>query len=188
MVLKILVKAFKREVAFLPSKWAIPTILRGLKFFQLHLRSETFQKVVCGVIPLIVHCHLNKFSRKFWKNLYFMKIWSFSAEFFNSKWLNFPTVSIFLSFGVHFRLFCVCLLSCIIIVVAQCAPKSWKLKPCIFHTKLISNARRPYSVLRLTSVIFTSSREILVHICPKFHIYTKYSWFEVKGPLKQANF
>ena len=66
MVLKILVKAFKREVAFLPSKWAIPTILRGLKFFQLHLRSETFQKVVCGVIPL-VHYHLNIFSRKFWK-------------------------------------------------------------------------------------------------------------------------
>ena len=55
--MKILPKAFKREVAFLAINWVKLTKLRGLKFFQLHLKSVTFWKVACMVIPL-VHNHI----------------------------------------------------------------------------------------------------------------------------------
>ena len=55
--MKILPKAFKREVVFLAINWVKLTKLRGLKFFQLHLKSVTFWKVACMVIPL-VHNHI----------------------------------------------------------------------------------------------------------------------------------
>ena len=55
--MKILPKAFKREVVFLAINWVKLTKLRGPTFFQLHLKSATFWKVACMVIPL-VHNHI----------------------------------------------------------------------------------------------------------------------------------